>query len=79
MTGGWIRGKPVTTLMRKLMDGARDEDVLVTDDTQEFYASLILEWWGSLRVRRERDRSLRVRLTNRGRDVLYAAFPLGTN
>jgi hypothetical protein len=55
------------------MDDARDEEILVTDDTPEFYASLILERWGWLRVRRERDRSLRVHLTDRGRDVLRDA------
>jgi hypothetical protein len=59
--------------MRQLMDDARDEEILVTDDTPEFYASLILERWGWLRVRRERDRSLRVHLTDRGRDVLRDA------
>jgi hypothetical protein len=71
VTGGWIQGKPVTALMRQLM--ARDEDLLVADDTQEFYASLILERWGWLKVRHERDRSLRVRLTDRGREVLRDA------
>jgi hypothetical protein len=59
--------------MRQLMDDARDEDLLVADDTQEFYASLILERWGWLKVRHERDRSLRVRLTDRGREVLRDA------
>ena len=73
MTGGWIQGKPVTALMRQLMDDARDEDLLVADDTPEFYASLILERWGWLRVRRERDRSLRVRMTDRGCEVLRDA------
>ena len=73
MTGGWIQGKPVTALMRQLMDDARDEDLLVADDTPEFYASLILERWGWLRVRRERDRSLRVRMTDRGCKVLRDA------
>jgi hypothetical protein len=73
VTGGWIQGRPVTALMRQLMDDARDEDLLVADDTPEFYASLILERWGWLRVRRERDRSLRVRLTDRGCEVLRDA------
>jgi hypothetical protein len=59
VTGGWIQGKPVTALMRQLMDEARDENLLVADDTPEFYASLISERWGWLRVRRERDGSLR--------------------
>ena len=58
MTGGWIQGKPVTALMRQLMDDARDEDLLVADDTQEFYASLILERWGWLKVRHELSTSL---------------------
>jgi hypothetical protein len=73
VTGGWIQGKPVTALMRQLMDDARDEDLLVAVDTPEFYASLILERWGWLRVRRERDRSLRVRMTDRGGEVLRDA------
>jgi hypothetical protein len=73
VTGGWIQGKPVTALMRQLMDDARDEDLLVAVDTPEFYASLILERWGWLRVRRERDRSLRVRMTDRGCEVLRDA------
>jgi hypothetical protein len=73
VTGGWIQGKPVTSLMRQLMDDARDEDLLVAVDTPEFYASLILERWGWLRVRRERDRSLRVRMTDRGCEVLRDA------
>ena len=73
VTGGWLQGKPVTALMRQLMDHARDEDLLVADDTPEFYASLILERWGWLRVRHERDRSLRVRLTDRGWEVLRDA------
>lgn len=50
MTGGWIQGKPITALMRQLMDDARDEDLLVADGTPEFYASLILERWGWLKV-----------------------------
>ena len=70
MAGGWIQGKPVTALMHQLMDDARDEDLLVADDTPEFYASLILERWGWLQVRHERDRSLRIHLTDRGRQVL---------
>ena len=73
LTGGWIYGKPVTALMRRLMDEARDQDLLVADDTPEFYASLILERWGWLQVRRERDRSLRIHLTDRGREVLRDA------
>ena len=59
--------------MRQLMDDARDEGLLVADDTPKFYASLILERWGWLRVRHERDRSLRVRLTDRGCEVLRDA------
>jgi hypothetical protein len=70
VTGGWIQGKPVTALMRQLMDDARDGDLLLEDDTPEFYATLILERWGWLRVRHEQDRSLRVGLTDRGREVL---------
>jgi hypothetical protein len=73
LTGGWIHGKPVTALMRRLMDEARDQDLLVADDTPEFYASLILERWGWLQVRRERDRSLRIHFTDRGREVLRDA------
>ena len=48
VAGGWLQGKPVTALMRQLMDDARDEDLLVADDTPEFFASLILERWGWL-------------------------------
>ena len=73
VTGGWIQGKPVTALMRQLMDDVRDQDLLLEDSTPEFYASLILERWGWLTVRHERDRSLRVRLTDRGREVLRDA------
>ncbi|MBV8398454.1 MAG: hypothetical protein JOZ17_06915 [Acetobacteraceae bacterium] len=54
------------------MDEARHEDFLVAEDTAEFYASLVLERWGWLRVRRQRDRSVRIGLTDRGRDVLSA-------
>jgi hypothetical protein len=36
--------------MRQLMDTARDGDLLLEDDTPEFYASLILERWGWLTV-----------------------------
>ena len=32
--------------MRQLMDDVRDEDLIVADDTPEFYAPLILERWG---------------------------------
>jgi hypothetical protein len=73
VTGVWIQGKPVTALMRQLMDDTRDEDLIVADHTPEFYASLILERWGWLRVQREQDRSLRVGLTDRGREVLRDA------
>ena len=70
MAGGWLQGKPVTALMRQLMDDARDEDLLVADDTPEFFASLILERWGWLRMQKERDGSLRICLTDRGREAL---------
>ena len=70
MAGGWLQGKPVTALMRQLMDDARDGDLLLEDDTPEFYASLILERWGWLQARRERDGSLLIHLTDRGREVL---------
>jgi hypothetical protein len=73
VTGGWIQGKPVTALMRQLMDNARDGDLLLEDDTPEFYASLILERWGWLTLRHEQDRSLRISLTDRGREVLRDA------
>ena len=73
MTEGWIQGKPVTALMRQLMDDARDGDLLLEGHTPEFYASLILERWGWLRVQHERDRSLRIGLTDRGREVLRDA------
>jgi hypothetical protein len=53
VAGGWLQGKPVTVLMRQLMDDARDEDLLVADDTPEFFASLILERWGWLRMQKE--------------------------
>ena len=66
----WIQGKPVTALMRQLMNEARDEDLLVADDTPEFFASLILERWGWLRMQKERDGSLHICLTDRGREVL---------
>ena len=65
MTGGWSQGKPVTALMRQLMDDVRDEDLIVADDTPEFYAPLILERWGWLRVQH-----VRISLTDRGREVL---------
>jgi hypothetical protein len=52
------------------MEDARDDDVYVSDESPAFYASLILERWGWLSVRRERDKSLRVRLTDRGHQVL---------
>jgi hypothetical protein len=73
VTGGWIQGKPVTALMRELMENARDDDVYVADESPAFYASLILERWGWLTMRRERDKSLRVRLTDRGHQVLKDA------
>ncbi len=72
MPGGWIQGKPVTALMRQLMDEARHEDFLVAEDTAEFYASRVLERWRWLRVRRQQDRSLRIGLTDLGREVLSA-------
>ena len=56
--------------MRQLMDDVRDEDLIVADDTPKFYASLILERWGWLRVQHGRDQSLRISLTDRGREVL---------
>ena len=49
VTGGWIEGKPVTALMRELMNDAQDGDLLLENGTPEFYASLILERWGWLR------------------------------
>ncbi len=58
--------------MRQLMDEARQEDFLVAEGTAEYYASLVLERWGWLKVRRQRDRSLRIGLTDRGREVLSA-------
>ena len=70
VAAGWLQGKPVTALMRQLMDDARDGDLLLEDDTPEFYASLILERWGWLQARRERDGSLLIHLTDRGREVL---------
>jgi hypothetical protein len=70
VTGGWMHGKPVTALMRQLMDDARDEDLLVEANTPKFYASLILERWDWLRLQREQDRNLRIGLTDRGREVL---------
>ncbi len=73
MNGGWIQGKPVTALMRQLMDEAQDGDLLLENGTPEFYASLILERWGWLRVQHEQDRSLRIGLTDRGREVLRDA------
>jgi hypothetical protein len=59
VTGGWIQGKPLTALMRELMNDAQDGDLL-----------LILKRWGWLRVQHEQDRSLRIGLTERGREVL---------
>ena len=73
MNGGWIQGKPVTALMRELMNDVQDGDLLLENGTSEFYASLILERWGWLRVQHEQGRILRISLTDRGREVLRDA------
>jgi hypothetical protein len=70
VVGGWMQGKPVTTTMRELLEDARDKEVYVADESPAYYASLILERWGWLTVQRQQNRSLRVGLTDSGREAL---------
>jgi hypothetical protein len=67
--GGWIAGKPVTKLMRQLLQDLQDDALLVSDDTREFYAALILARWKWVSLDRE-DRKVRVSLTDIGQEAL---------
>jgi hypothetical protein len=66
MPEGWLRGKPVTLLMRQLMHDARDQDVIVHDGSREFYASLIIQRWGWLECTRVGDGMYIIQLTPLG-------------
>jgi hypothetical protein len=70
MPGGWIQGKPVTALMRQLMQEARGEGAVVVGGAREFYAALILRRWGWLESTRVGDGTHILRLTRRGHHVL---------
>jgi hypothetical protein len=70
MPRGWIQGKPVTALMRQLMQEARDEGAVVVEGAREFYASLILCRWGWLESTPVGDGTHIIRLTRFGRNVL---------
>jgi hypothetical protein len=43
--GGWIQARPVTAVMRRLLQDARDQEIVVRDGSPEFYSSLILKRW----------------------------------
>jgi hypothetical protein len=66
-----MQGKPVTALMRQLMQDARDDEgAVVVEGAKEVYASLILCRWGWLESTQVSDGTHVLRLTRRGHNVL---------
>jgi hypothetical protein len=65
-----MQGKPVTALMRQLMQEARGEGMVVVEGAREFYASLILRRWGWLDSTPIGDGTHIIRPTPRGHNVL---------